>query len=202
MLLFVEYLPTVAFVAAAGLVGYVGIDAGVAWWRRRKVSPSPVVPVAESGRGLVGKPEPLRGVSARNIAANTEKSAAAPDVVQAAVEEKDSSAPCAIRTESDCAPEQEVATVLTVVEEVDFGQGFGAVPQQVPGPEAEVVLREEFTSPILRGADTERCPSVPVRFGSGEIDELHKEGDVCNNAIPLRRDPSVRVFDTTLDRVA
>lgn len=208
MLLIVEYLPTVAYVAAAGLAGYVGVEAGLAWWRRRKVSPAPVVAAAGSCRGLVGSPEPLRGISVRNVAANrniagnSESSAAAPVVAPLAGAEKDSPTPCESRAESDCACEQEPAVTKECAPEVDFGQYRELHLEPDVVAEAEVVLTEEVATPNFRGADTERCPSVLARFGESAVDELHSEGVVCNNAIPLRRDPSVRVFDTALDRVA
>lgn len=141
--LIVEYVPYVAFTAAAGLVAWVGFDV----LRARFARPRAVAPEAaqDSGRGLAGPAIPL--------------SARAPLV-------------------AEVVPVFEPEPEPVVVAEAE------------PEPVAELEPEAEPELPVSQAVDVAEAP---------EEDPAEKLPiEVRADVIAVRRDPSVRVFDTAV----
>jgi len=141
--LIVEYVPYVAFIAAAGLVAWVGFDV----LRARLARPRTAAPEAaqDSGRGLAGPAVPL--------------SARAPLVAELVPV-----------VEPEPEPEPEAAAEPEPVAELE--------------PEAEPEL------PVSQAVDVAEAPE------EDPVEKLPIE--VRADVIAVRRDPSVRVFDTAV----
>jgi len=141
--LIVEYVPYVAFTAAAGLVAWVGFD----MLRARLARPRGVAPEAaqDSGRGLAGPAIPL--------------SARAPLV-------------------AEVVPVFEPEPEPVVVAEAE------------PEPVAELEPEAEPELPVSQAVDVAEAPE------EDPAEELPIE--VRADVIAVRRDPSVRVFDTAV----
>lgn len=145
--LIVEYVPYVAFTAAAGLVAWVGFD----MLRARLARPRGVAPEAaqDSGRGLAGPAIPL---SAR--------------------------APLVAEVVPVYEPEPEPEPEPVVVAEAE------------PEPVAELEPEAEPELPVSQAVDVAEAP---------EEDPAEKLPiEVRADVIAVRRDPSVRVFDTAV----
>lgn len=141
--LIVEYVPYVAFTAAAGLVAWVGFD----MLRARLARPRGVAPEAaqDSGRGLAGPAIPL--------------SARAPLV-------------------AEVVPVFEPEPEPVVVAEAE------------PEPVAELEPEAEPELPVSQAVDVAEAPEEDL----AEKLPIEVRADV----IAVRRDPSVRVFDTAV----
>ena len=141
--LIVEYVPYVAFTAAAGLVAWVGFD----MLRARLARPRGVAPEAaqDSGRGLAGPAIPL--------------SARAPLV-------------------AEVVPVFEPEPEPVVVAEAE------------PEPVAELEPEAEPELPVSQAVDVAEAPE------EDPAEQLPIE--VRADVIAVRRDPSVRVFDTAV----
>ena len=143
--LIVEYVPYVAFIAAAGLVAWVGFDV----LRARLARPRETAPEAaqDSGRGLAGPAIPL---SAR--------------------------APLVAEVVPVFEPEPEPEPVVAAEAE--------------PEPVAELEPEAEPELPVSQAVDVAEAP---------EEDPAEKLPiEVRADVIAVRRDPSVRVFDTAV----
>ncbi|MCZ7605919.1 MAG: hypothetical protein M5U25_07530 [Planctomycetota bacterium] len=143
--LIVEYVPYVAFTAAAGLVAWVGFDV----LRARLARPRVTAPEAaqDSGRGLAGPAIPL---SAR--------------------------APLVAEVVPVFEPEPEPEPVVA------------AEPE--PEPVAELEPEAEPELPVSQAVDVAEAPE------EDPAEQLPIE--VRADVIAVRRDPSVRVFDTAV----
>lgn len=141
--LIVEYVPYVAFTAAAGLVAWVGFDV----LRARLARPRVTAPEAaqDSGRGLAGPAIPL--------------SARAPLV-------------------AEVVPVFEPEPEPVVVAEAE------------PEPVAELEPEAEPELPVSQAVDVAEAPEEDL----AEKLPIEVRADV----IAVRRDPSVRVFDTAV----
>ncbi|MCB9893873.1 MAG: hypothetical protein H6839_05470 [Planctomycetes bacterium] len=145
-LLIVEYVPYVAFTAAAGLVAWVAAD--VLRSRKRTTGGVPET-TKESGRGLAGPAQPLTGLQ--------------PEVEdeRAAIDEVGEATP-------DLTPAEELHLP------VSQARDLAAEDEQTAEAEEPAVESTEENEPV---------DDAPV---------------VAAAVIPVRRDPSVRVFDTAV----
>ena len=150
MLLIVEYIPYVAFTAAAGLVAWVTAD--VLRSRKRATAKAPEA-AQDSGRGLAGPAQPL-------TALQPEAEEVAEEVAENIAEEAAEEAP-------ELAPPEEL---------------------ELPVSQARDLSAEEETS-----AEAEASAEV-----TKESETADDAPVVAVEVIPVRRDPSVRVFDTAV----
>ncbi|MCA8914469.1 MAG: hypothetical protein KDB90_03585 [Planctomycetes bacterium] len=146
MLLIVEYIPYVAFTAAAGLVAWVTAD--VLRSRKRATAKAPEA-AQDSGRGLAGPAQPLATLRPE-----------AEEAVDSIAEEAAEEAP-------ELAPPEEL--------ELPVSQARDLSAEEETGAEAE--------APAEVTEESETADDAPV---------------VAAEVIPVRRDPSVRVFDTAV----
>lgn len=151
--LIVEYVPYVAFTAAAGLVAWVGFDV----LRARLARPRVTAPEAaqDSGRGLAGPAIPL--------------SARAPLVAEVVPVFEPEPEPV-VAAEPEPEPEAMLAAEPEPVAQLE--------------PEAEPELPVSQAVDVAEAPEEDPAEQLPI--------------EVRADVIAVRRDPSVRVFDTAV----
>jgi hypothetical protein len=149
-LLIVEYIPYVAFTAAAAMVAWVVAD--VLRGRKRAKAPEAT---QDSGRGLAGPAEPLQAVESETVA----------EVVAEVLDET-----------PELAPPEELELPVSQAQDLAPDEAAEELAPEEAAPEAEFATDD-------MAEEGQPSDDAPV---------------VAAEVIPVRRDPSVRVFDTAV----
>jgi hypothetical protein len=201
----VEFIPYIAFLGAAALLGWVAIDLGIRHVRKKGLAP---MLARLSLRGLASKPEPMSDPAVRPLSEPTPKAEQPVDVV----------VPAKAEVEDDV----QVPTSMAEVFDPDFdptepAPAIKAVPEAKAEPEepkaeeapdeavaeTEVQVKEE----AVEEAFEEEPAEETVKTAAQTVESSHDtedDGDpsdddvVYTDVLSVRRDSSVRVYDTSV----
>lgn len=181
-LMIVEFLPWFAFAGAAFLLGWVAFDIAMAKLR----APGPATSTAGgSGRGLVGDPEPFAAAGTEPESEPVEVEATTePEEEPQDAEEANETAN--LNAKRERAPSTDDETPET---------GDETESPEIPTSHAQDVAESPEVSD--NEDDTETVP-VAESEGASEDSTSDEDGPVFADAVMVRQDPSVRVFDAVV----
>jgi hypothetical protein len=179
-----EFIPYIAFLGAAVLIGWLVVDIGLKQVRKKGLAP---MLARLSFRGLASKPQPLSEPEVKPLA-RTEPVSTSPKIII-----DDTS----ISTEDDIS----VPTSLAGVFDPDLEPAEPVTPKAESAPEPAA----EGNTEDLKEAKTTKTEKASLTTeGTETSDESAEAGDpsdddvVYTDVLSVRRDSSVRVYDTSV----
>jgi hypothetical protein len=188
-----DVIPYLAYVGAAVLLLVVGADLALA--RMRKPKPAKSADAKDSGRGLVGPAQPLgEDDSPADVHHEVSDSVVAEDdfpLPHAEPEPEPKPIPVPVlEADPEPEPEPDVPANLSATFEEDTNEVIYNKPSDTARSEAI----EDHAQP----ENTDATADAPDSTNEKEQGEESDENMVYTDVLSMRRDPSVRVYDTAV----
>lgn len=180
MLAMLEMVPYLAFVGAGLLIAFVAGEALYKKFLSLRLGAFSAKPITASKPAVAAQPEP-------QITVQNERSER--------VLVRDEQLNVRISDPAEDAPAQQESAAQPAVSQ-DSAQFSGNSDQMQPVEDMIVTTEIQVVS------ESERQQPMPISAENGtsigDTNESLEEGDLCNEVVAIRRDPSVRVFDAVV----